>query len=144
MSTNIIEQLEQQIRDDLTPIDREEHFRAMLDECYNFEKVGGPFAHMSPSAVLEECDPTAFRCGVNDYADGENWVEVNGDTCDQDECEKIKSAMVSDLESQISDKEEEISDENDEDEPDLAALRTFHSELADLQEQLAELNRHSF
>lgn len=50
-------------------MDVEERFSDMLDECYSFKSVGGPFAHMLPSRVLRECDETAFRCGANDYAD---------------------------------------------------------------------------
>ena len=38
-------------------------FEDMLDE------VHGSFMGYAASTILKEVDPTAFRCGVNDYAD---------------------------------------------------------------------------
>lgn len=55
--------------------DRDQRFRDMLDECYSFKGVGGPFEHMLPSCVLEEMDPVAFRCGVNDFEDSDDTLE---------------------------------------------------------------------
>ena len=43
-------------------------FRDMLDECYGDVEVG---VTIPASRVLEECDPTAFRCGLLDWLDGE-------------------------------------------------------------------------
>ena len=43
----------------------EEMFRDMLDEIYDTVTMG-EFA-WDPSRILEEMDPIAFRCGVNDY-----------------------------------------------------------------------------
>lgn len=104
--------IETAVRDNLTKIDREERFDAMLDECYSFEKVGGPFAHMSPSSVLKECDPTAYRCGVNDW-DGDDWTEVDGETYDRREVQEQIDELVSELESEIETLEEEIEEETD-------------------------------
>jgi hypothetical protein len=139
---DIIAQLNSRIADELTAIDREERFRETLDELYSFRDVGGPFAHMQPSAVLEECDPIAFRCGVNDYADSENWVEINGDYYEQDDCERIKEEMQDELESSITDKEQEIEEAHEDDEAnDVLDLK---AELSDLQADLATLKAHSF
>jgi hypothetical protein len=62
------------------PDDDEAHERydAMLNDCYSFAKVGGPFEHMQPSEVLKECDPTAYRCGFNDWLDGEDKSTFDG------------------------------------------------------------------
>ena len=71
--------------------DLETAFEDMLDDCYSFKNVGGPFACMSPSIVLRECDPVAFRCGVNDYADGDDrWEEFNGEMYDKDELNELR------------------------------------------------------
>lgn len=94
-------------------IDRESRFDDMLDDCYSFEKVGGIFACMSPSRVLKECDPTAYRCGVNDYADGENWTEIDGEYYDTDEAEKVKADFISELETEAETLEEVINDERE-------------------------------
>lgn len=107
---NIITELENRIAADCKTVDRESHFDSMLNECYDFKSVGGPFEYMRPSDVLKECDPTAYRCGVNDCANGEPWVEVDGETYDQGDCEEIKEALVDELESAADDLDEEISD----------------------------------
>lgn len=67
---NLIEnKVVERVKDELSPVDVEQRFDDMLDECYSFDSVGGPFESMLPSRVLKECDETAYRCGVNDYAD---------------------------------------------------------------------------
>lgn len=125
---DIIAELDQRIADNLETVDREEHFREMIRECYSFEKVGGPFKYMDPAAVLEEQYPTDFRCGVNDYADGEPWVEVNGETYQQDECEEIKEELIDCLSDELSEAFEE---------EDTARA-------AELEAQIATLKAHSF
>ena len=102
--------------------DLETAFEDMLDDCYSFKNVGGPFACMSPSIVLRECDPVAFRCGVNDYADGDDrWEEFNGEMYDKDELNELR---------------EECQDEFDDEE---AALEEDAEEAEEArQEQLKE------
>ena len=36
------------IEDQLTPVDTEQLYENMLDECYSFKGVGGPFQYMQP------------------------------------------------------------------------------------------------
>lgn len=149
----IIQRLEAKIAEDYRPIDREERFDQMLDECYDFAKVGGPFAHMSPANVLKECDPTAYRCGVNDFADGENWVEVAGDTYDRDDAEKAQAELVDELEGDIADIEAQIEELEAEDaenempeegETNAAEILGLTSRLETMRGTLAELERYSF
>jgi hypothetical protein len=97
---NIIEELEQRITTNCKHIDVEQRFRDMLDECYSFDSIGGPFAGMSPSRVLEEVDPTAFRCGVADYSDGEDWAEIDGEYYETDDCEDQKDSLIDELETE--------------------------------------------
>ncbi|AUR84776.1 coil containing protein [Vibrio phage 1.063.O._10N.261.45.C7] len=81
----------------------EEEYKNSLDEC------NGEFMGYSASRILEELDPTAFRCGLNDYCDSKDvedtqeWVEAN---------EKVESveSEIEDLESSIEDLEEEIAE----------------------------------
>jgi len=42
----------------------EDKYREMLDECYPVVKIG--CLEFSPSRIVEEIDPIAFRCGVAD------------------------------------------------------------------------------
>jgi hypothetical protein len=34
------------------------------------DEIHGDFLGMSASRILKECDPTAYRCGFHDWADG--------------------------------------------------------------------------
>lgn len=114
MSTHaIIQTLTARIVEECKPVDREAAFDAMLDECYSFKKVGGPFEWMLPSRVLQEMDPTAYRCGVNDFADGEPWVEIDGETYDRAEVEAVIEEFKDGLESELSDLESELEELTD-------------------------------
>lgn len=139
--TDIIDTLNARITSELTTINREEAFRDMLDSDGEVKVAGLSFY---PSRIIEELDPIAFRCGVNDYADSEPWVEVNGETYDQDECEKIKEEMVSDIESEIEEKEGEIEEATEHNDEDAEVMNGLREDLSDLQAQLATLQAHSF
>jgi hypothetical protein len=69
------------IRQHCQPVDGEEMFEEMLDECYPELKVG--CCTFSPSQVMKECDPTAFRIGVSENLDSLaedcQLYELNGD-----------------------------------------------------------------
>lgn len=83
--------------------DFEEQYKEMLDDCY------GDFHGYEYSRILEELDPTAFRCGLNDYCDNKDvedtqeWIEAN------EKVEAIESE-IEDLESSIEELEEEIAE----------------------------------
>lgn len=76
-------------------------YNEMLDDCFSFASVGGPFEHMSPARVLAEVDPTAYRCGFNDWLDsldsGEGFkahddlVERRGEL--EDEIEELEAEL---------------------------------------------------
>lgn len=98
------------VTDNCTPVDREELFDQSLDECYSFDDVGGPFTHMVPSQVLKEMDPTAYRCGVNDYMDGEETYEIEGDTYWIKDVEAARDEFIEELETELSGLEVELED----------------------------------
>ena len=102
-----------QIADNCKPVDREAAFDAMLDDCYTFEKVGGPFAGMSPSRVLRECDPVAYRCGVNEYADGEEWTEIGSETYETEAAEIARTEFVGEMETEADELGREVSEIDD-------------------------------
>ena len=69
--------IEHLIRENCTPIDEEEEFEELLNECYEPVKVG--CCEWDAGYVMRELDPVAFRCGVSDMlADDEQYVEVDG------------------------------------------------------------------
>ena len=55
----------QQRYDDLQNHDCEEEYDDMLNECYP------EVFNILPSRILSECDPIAYNCGYNDWADNE-------------------------------------------------------------------------
>ena len=90
-------ELEKRVQNELTAIDMDERYRDMLDDCYSLKSVGGPFTHMSAARVLADQDPTAYRCGFNDWLDGESRdggvIEVGGEWYDADDVEKIRDEI---------------------------------------------------
>lgn len=75
------------------PVDVEQRVRDLLDEIYPKIIIG--YLEFSPSEVVEELDPTAFRCMVADESslmlDEENYVEIDGEIyekTDEDEDEE--------------------------------------------------------
>lgn len=142
--SGIITELNNHISDECKRIDLEERFDEMLDEIYSFDAVGGPFASMSPSRVLKEVDPIAYRCGVNDYENSEEWVEIDGDYYNRRDAEKAKEEFIEGRESVIFDLEKEIEEMESDEEHSLIELASLNSKLVDLQAELKELNAHSF
>ena len=141
---NIISELETRIAADCKTVDREGFFNDMLDECYSFANVGGPFAHMSPSRVLLECDPVAHRCGVDDYADGQDWVEVRGETYQQSDVDEIKDALLDELNAELGGAQGELDALNDEESSDKGEIFAAEKSVAEIESQIAELEKHSF
>jgi hypothetical protein len=105
-------ELEKRVKEDLKPIDLEELYRDMLDECEPVVKVAG--LSFTPSRIIEELDPTAFRCGVSDYADsliGETLSEeIDGEYYNLDEVNDIRDEIESELDEE--EEEEEWDDLN--------------------------------
>ena len=73
--------IEHLIKEHCEPVDAEELFIELLDECYEEVTVG--CCTFSPSDVLKELDPTAFRIGAQENLDGlaqdGQLYELNGD-----------------------------------------------------------------
>lgn len=150
MTADLTQRLIEHITDTCAPIDREQRFRDMLNECYDFKSVGGPFASMDPARVLEEMDPIAFRCGVNDYCDDDTY-EIEGDTYDTREVDDARQEFIEQLEGEISDLESEIEEAEasrdewvdnvggDDDEQNRT-IAEWEKEFTDDAQELAELN----
>jgi hypothetical protein len=98
------------IVEECTAIDCEQVYDDMLDECYNLEEVGGPFAYMLPSRVLREIDPIAYRCGCTDYIDSLDTYEVDGQTYYIHDVTKAQEDYIDGLEAELSDLESRIDD----------------------------------
>lgn len=124
-------------------VDLERAFDEMLDECYSFESVGGPFAHMSPSSVLKEVDPIAYRCGVNDYFGcDESYIEVNCETYRKDDVEKARETFIDDLNQELSEIEAESDGLDDDD--DTAEKARLERKAQDIKADIETVENHSF
>ena len=73
----IDEMLEARIKEELTPIHIEDYYAAALDDIYPVVEIG--YLTFSPSQIVRELDPTAFRCGMQDYLDGDDTLEYVAD-----------------------------------------------------------------
>ena len=87
-------------------------FDECLDEAGSIEVAGYTFY---PSQILKECDPIAYRCGLNDYADSMfNKEETEEYQVLQEEINQLESGIenleceIEDLENQIEEMEENI------------------------------------
>lgn len=80
------------------PVDGAEMFEELLDECYEELKVG--CCTFSPSQVMKDCDPTAFRIGVSEnldsLAEDAQLYEVNGDYYQMSDIEEMLDDIESD------------------------------------------------
>lgn len=75
-----LRQLEDTIRENI-----EAHYDDLLDVSYRDVKIGA--CTFTASQILKNCDPTAYRCGIDDY--------VNSDLEDaQNELERGRSYEV--------------------------------------------------
>ena len=55
------------IESELNSVDTESLYNDMLDDCYGDVQIGE--CTYSTGYVLQLVDPTAYRCGTNDYID---------------------------------------------------------------------------
>jgi hypothetical protein len=156
--TKAVDELMERIRDELSPVDADKSYDDFLDEVYSFKSVGGIFAYMQPSQVLEQMDPVAYRCGFTDWLDGEDLIDV-GVGCDEyylrEDMEQVQDDLVSELESELSDRKDELDElkdqraklESDEDEAignTEASIEITQNEIAALEQKIKELKDHVF
>lgn len=134
-----IADLENHIVAECTPVDMEAAFAEYLDSEGPVEVRG---LSMMPSSIWKECDPTAFRCGVNDFADGEPWTEIQGETYAVEDIEKAREEFVDELRDELSSLEDELSEFEEDDQSD-EAMR-LRCDVVALESFIAECERHAF
>lgn len=76
-------------------------YDSMLDDCYPEASIAG--MTYSTSHALKEVDPTAYRCGMNDWADGLDKEEFE----DYRELQEALESAESELEAFDDDKDTE-------------------------------------
>lgn len=133
MSAKLLKQIEV----NLTPLDTQELYIDMLDDCYGDVEIAG--MTFSTSRALKELDPTAFRCGESDYIDSLSLVEIQGEYYEQDAVEQERDALVEELESELSDLEEELLENERDIKNEVISEEAGQSESESLQAQISAL-----
>lgn len=133
--------LTEHVQSECSSVDMEQRFRDMLDECYSFEKIGGPFSHMSPSRVLEEVDPISFRCGVADHSDSENVYEIEGEYYDSDKVDEARESFLNDLRETETGLEMDVEAELD---AEVGTEGTSEEQLAEVRAKIEAVENHAF
>lgn len=136
MKTDTIENLLSHVASQCSAVDVDAAYDEMLDECYSFESVGGIFACMCPSRVLLECDPVAYRCGKNDWVDGEGLVEIGDSWYRSEDLEEARDSFIEELEGDIAELQE-LDDENEEGPANAV-------EIDDLEAQIKTVRSYTF
>lgn len=80
-----------------------------------------------PSDILKNCDEVAYRAGFNDWLDGQDYIEIDGEQYPKDEVEDFLDGLKDDLESAIQDAEE--NDEESGEETDMTAEKAELEEI---------------
>ena len=109
MQAMIADKEKQQEQIELDPDDYEDQFDDMLDESGEIE-IG--CLTYSPSHVLKNVDPTAYRCSLNDFVDSLDVEDSDEYKALQEEIDQLQSD-IEDLESEIEDLENQIADLTD-------------------------------
>ena len=98
---------EQQSKIELDPDNYEDQFDDSLDDSIPEIEIG--CLTYSPSHVLKNIDPTAYRCGLNDFVDSLDVEDSDEYRALQEEIDQLQSD-IEDLESEIEDLENQIAD----------------------------------
>lgn len=127
------------IQEDVTEYsdsDLHDQYDAMLDECHEEIRIGT--LSYFPSTTLKAVDPTAYRCGFNDWLDGERdrIVEIEGAYYDRAEVESLLNEMQEEAEAEL-EQLWEIEEEAEKDNEDLPA--SHDEEKAKAKEAIAAI-----
>ena len=107
MQSQIADKEKQQSQIELDPDDFADQFDDSLDNSIPEIEIG--CLTYSPSHVLKNVDPTAYRCSLNDFVDSLDVEESDEYKALQEEIDQLKSD-IEDLESEIEDLENQIAD----------------------------------
>ena len=143
---DIIQELHDKVKNDLTELDVNSMYDDMLDECYDLSEVGGPFSHMLASKVLEECDPIAYRCGFTDWLDSlsDQYYEVDGEYYYGSDLERIKDELIDELEDEITDHQEQLDDLDPSEVENIEECDSLSGEISELEDLVQKLRKYSF
>ena len=105
MQSQIADKEKQQNQIELDPDDFADQFDESLDESIPEIEIGS--LTYSPSHVLKNVDPVAYRCGLNDFIDSLDVEDTDEYKELEDEIDQLKSD-IEDLESEIEDLQSQL------------------------------------
>ena len=117
IKTLIADKEKQQDQIEYDPDDFADQFDESLDESIPEIEIG--CLTYSPSYVLKNVDPTAYRCGLNDFVDSLDVEDSDEYKALQEEIDDIQEEIdqlqsdIEDLEGEIEDLENQIADLNE-------------------------------
>ena len=109
MQALIADKEKQQSQIELDPDDYEDQFDEYLDE--SIPEIEIVCLTYSPSRVLKNVDPVAYRCGLNDFVNSLDVEDSDEYKALQEEIDQLQSD-IEDLENEIEDLENQIADLN--------------------------------
>lgn len=145
--TDIIDELMGRIRDDLYEVDADKAYDEFLDEIYSFDSLGGIFASMQPSRVLEKMDPVAYRCGFSDWLGGEDLIDIGKGVTEyyrRDDMEEILDAFVGELESERDDLQSELDDLDPSEADNVEECDSLENDITALDAKIDQLRKYVF
>ena len=107
MQALIANKEKQQSQIELDPDDYEDEFDESLDESIPEIEIGS--LTYSPSHVLKNVDPVAYRCSLNDFLDSLDVEDSDEYKALQEEIDQLQSD-IEELENEIEDLENQIAD----------------------------------
>jgi len=147
----IIEKLVAHVIAECRAIDTDSQYDDMLNEVFSFDSVGGCFSHMTPSHVLKECDPVSYRCGKNDWLDGQRdqWTEVGNYYFSNDEIDDAKTEFIDALRDELSSLETDLEElengpDNDGNQTTASAIEKAQEAIDDKQSEIDACEDYSF
>ena len=105
MTKSFDERVEERVIEELEAVDMNQLYDDMLDACYPEVQIG--VCTFSPSRVLSELDPIAYRCGFSDWTDSvsDEYEEINGDYYRKEEVDAIRSEVEDEIETEAGNEE---------------------------------------
>ena len=110
MQAMIADKEKQQSNIELDPDEYGDQFDESLDDSIPEIEIGS--LTYSPSHVLKNVDPVAYRCGLNDFVDRMDIEDSDEYKALQDEIDQLQSD-IEDIENEIEDLENQIADLTD-------------------------------
>lgn len=110
MQAMIADKEKQQEQIELDPDNYEDQFDESLDDSIPEIEIG--CLTYSPSHVLKNVDPVAYRCSLNDFVDSLDVEDSEQYKALQEEIDQLKS-YIEDLEGEIEDLENQITESDE-------------------------------